>query len=120
MAETLLKLRSNILASMKVVAPTGGYTAGDMVKVQDTVGVIVATVLVAKEAALIYECEKIIVPKTAATGITFAAGDKVYYNASAGAVTNVSSGNTLCGRALEVAGATDAEALIDLKGNLAA
>ena len=120
MAETLLKLRSSIFSSMKVIAPSGGYTAGDMVKVQDTVGVIVKTVLITKEAALIYECEKIIVPKTAATGITFAAGDKVYYDSAAGAVTNVSSGNTLCGRALEIAGATDAEALIDLKGNLVA
>lgn len=119
MAETKLKLRSNILASMVVTAPSGGYTAGDMVKVQDTVGVIVEKALATKPAVLIYECEKVIVPKVAGTGITFVAGDKVYYDGSS-AVTNVVSGGTLCGRALETADATDDEVMVDLKGNIAA
>lgn len=119
MTETKLKLRSNRFASMVVTAPSGGYTAGDMVKVQDTVGVIAETALVTKPAVLIYECEKVVVPKVAGTGITFAIGDKVYYDGTS-AVTNVSSGSTLCGRALEAADATDDEVLVDLKGNIAA
>jgi len=112
-------MRSPIFASMQLIAPSGGYTAGDMIKVQDTVGVIAEDAAVTKPAVLIYGCEKIVVPKVVGTGITFAAGDKVYYN-GASAVTNVSSGNTLCGRALEAADATDDEVMIDLKGNVAA
>lgn len=120
MAETNLKLRSSIFASMQVTAPTAGYTAGDMVKVEDTVGVIAETKAATLAAVLIYKCEKIIVPKVAATGITFAAGDKVYYNATSGAVTSTASGATLCGRALEAAAWNDDEVLIDLNGNVAA
>ena len=117
MVATNLKTRSPNFASMQVVAPSGGYTAGDMVKVQDTVGVISESVLATKVAVLIYACEKIVVPK--ATGITLEAGDKVYYD-GAGAITNVSSGNTLCGRALEAAGSSDEEVEIHLKGNVEA
>jgi len=114
------RLRTNIFASMKVTAPSGGYTAGEMTKVSDTVGVIVEAAAVGKDAVLVYSAEKIDVPKSAATGITFAKGQKVYYIGSTKNVTNSSSGNTLCGRALEVAGATDERVLIDLKGNVAA
>lgn len=119
MTETKLKLRSNRWASMVVIAPTGGYTAGQIVKVEDTVGVIVETVAVGKPAVLIYECEKIVVPKVVATGVTLVVGAKVYYDGT-GAVTNESSGTTLCGRVLEAAGQDDEEVLIDLKGNVAA
>jgi predicted RecA/RadA family phage recombinase len=120
MAATALNLRSNIFASMVVTAPSAGYTAGQMVKIEDTVGVIAETKTVGQDAVLIYKCDKILVPKVAGTGIIFAAGDKVYYRAASSAVTNASSSNTLCGRALEAAGATDDEVLIDLTGNLAA
>jgi len=120
MSETALKLRSNVFASMVVTAPTAGYTAGDMVKVEDTVGVIAETKAATLDAVLIYKCEKIVVPKVAGTGISFAAGDKVYYKAADKKVTNASTGNTLCGRALEAAGASATTVLIDLTGNLAA
>ena len=120
MAATNLNLRSNVFASFIVTAPTAGYTAGQMVKIEDTVGVIAETVSAGKSTALIYKCEKIVVPKVAGTGITFAAGDKVYYRAASAAVTNASSSNTLCGRALEAAGASATTVLIDLTGNLAA
>ena len=120
MAATNLNLRSSIFASMIVTAPTAGYTAGQMVKIEDTVGVIAETKAATLDAVLIYKCEKIVVPKVAGTGITFAAGDKVYYRAASAAVTNASTGNTLCGRALEAAGASATTVLIDLTGNIAA
>ncbi len=120
MGETNLKLRSNIFASMEVTTPTAGYTAGQMLKIEDTVGVIAETKTVGETAVLIYKCEKIVVPKVAGTGIVFAAGDKVYFKAADAAVTNASSGNTLCGRALEAADASDEEVLIDLAGNVSA
>jgi len=115
-----MELRSNIWASIKVIAPSAGYVKGQMTKVEDTVGVIVDDADNLEEAVLVYSCEAVEVPKTAGTGITFAAGDKVYFDAAAGAVTNVSSGNTLCGRAKEAATTTDDVVIIDLKGNIAA
>lgn len=120
MSETALKLRSDIFASMELTTPSAGYTAGQMLKVEDTVGVIVETKTVGQTAVLIYKCEKIVVPKVAGTGITFAAGDKVYFVAASAAVSNSSSGNTLCGRALVAAAADDTTVEIDLEGGLQA
>jgi len=95
-------------------------TTGDMRKIQSAVGIIVEDALNTEEAVLVYSAEKITVPKTAATGITFAIGDPVYFDDTAKAITNSAGGNTICGRALEAALATDETALIDLKGNVAA
>jgi predicted RecA/RadA family phage recombinase len=89
-----------------------------MIKISDTVGVIVETAAVGVETALVYSCEKIVVPKD--TGVVFAAGAKVYYKAGTAAVTSTASGNTLCGRCL-VAGLTgDTELEIDLHGDVPA
>jgi len=120
MSETALKLRSSNYASMEVTTPTAGYTAGQMVKINDTVGVIAETKTVGQIATFIYRCEKIVVPKVAGTGITFAAGAKVYFKAASSAVNNVSSGNTLCGRCTLAAAAADATVEIDLDGAKAA
>jgi hypothetical protein len=56
MSETNLKLRSDIFASMELTTPTAGYTAGQMVKVEDTVGLIVETKTVGQTAVLVYRC----------------------------------------------------------------
>jgi predicted RecA/RadA family phage recombinase len=120
MAETNLKLRNDVFASMEITTPTAGYTAGQMVKINDTVGVIAETKTVGQTAVLIYRCEKVIVPKVAGTGITFSAGSKVYFVAGSAAVSNSSSSNTLCGRAMEAATADDDEVEIDLNGACAA
>lgn len=118
MSATALNLRSPNFKSFKVTAPSAGYTAGQMLKLEDTVGVIVETKASGYDTALIYECEKIVVPKS--TGVTFAAGDKVYFDATAAAVTSVASGNTLCGRANEAADASDTSLEISLMGQVAA
>jgi predicted RecA/RadA family phage recombinase len=120
MSETLLKLRSDVFASMEVVTPTAGYTAGQMVKIGDVVGVIAETKTVGQIAVLIYKCDKIIVPKVAGTGITFAAGAKVYFKSANAAVTNASTSNTLCGRCTVAAVAADTTVEIDLNGAVAA
>ena len=118
MSATALKLRNPHFKSVKVTAPSAGYTAGQMVKIEDTVGVIVETKTVGLDTALIYGCEKIVVPKS--TGVTFTKGDKVYFNASAAKVTSTASGNTLCGRANEDAASGATEIEIDLNGDVAA
>lgn len=121
MSETALKLRSDIFASMEITTPTAGYTAGQMVKIEDTVGVIAETKTVGQTAVLIYKAEKIVVPKGTGTGEnTFAAGDKVYFDASDASVNSASSGNTLCGRCLVAAGASDTTVEIQLNGDVQA
>jgi len=121
MAETNLKLRSDIFASMEITTPSAGYTAGQMVKIEDTVGVIAETKTVGQTAVLIYKAEKIVVPKGTSTGEnTFAAGDKVYFDAGDANVNSSSEGNTLCGRCLVAAGASDTTVEIQLNGDVQA
>jgi predicted RecA/RadA family phage recombinase len=120
MTETLLKLRSKNFKSVKVTAPTGGLTAGQLYVSNSLVGVIVDTVLVGEETAMIYQCDKIVVAKQAGTGITFSIGTKVYYRSAGPDVTNASTSNTLIGRATETAGASDTSVEIDLMGNVVA
>jgi predicted RecA/RadA family phage recombinase len=120
MSETLLKLRSKNFKSVKITAPTGGLTAGQLCASNSLVGVVVETVAAGKETALIYACDKIVVPKRAGTGITFSIGTKVYYRSAGPDVTNASTSNTLIGRATETADAADTEVEIDLMGNVVA
>jgi len=115
--ETGLKLRTRLESAKTLKATTDSTTthsAGDMVVVGDTVGVVVEDVGTSSDFVLVYEAEKIVVPKKAGAGLSLSAGDKVYYEAASAAVTGESTGNTLCGRALESAGTADDEALIDL------
>jgi predicted RecA/RadA family phage recombinase len=112
-----LKLRTKLESAKTLKAKTGEaetLKAGDMTKVHDTIGLVVEDAAASSEFVLVYEAEKIIVPKSKGTGISFSAGDSVYYDASAKTVTNASSSNTLCGKALSDAGEQDGEVLIDL------
>ena len=119
MTATNLKIRSDKFDTMEFEA-SEDLVAGEMRKIEDTVVVVMASVDSGDDALGVYSCTRIIVPKTAASGITFAQFDNVYFDASAEAVTNSSGGNTLIGRALEAATAAATEVMIDLKGNLAA
>ena len=118
MSATAFKPRSPNYKSVKVTTPTAGYTAGQMTKIQQLVGVLIETTTVGEDAVLVYACEKIVVPKS--TGVTFAVGAKVYFDSAAAAITSVASGNTLCGRALEVGASGDKELEIELLGQVAA
>lgn len=118
MAATALNLRSPNFKSVPVTAPSAGYVAGQMCKVEDLVGVIVETKTSGYETALIYQCDKIVLPKK--TGVTFTKGDKIYFSSADAAITSVASGNTLCGRALEDGASADTDLECDLKGDAAA
>lgn len=120
MTETGAKLRSPQFASVQFTAPTGGLTRGQMYKHNSLVGVIVDTVDAGEIAVMIYKADKIVCPKRAGTGITFAIGDKVYYRAASNNLTNATTSNTLCGRCLVAAGATDTEVEVDLNGAVVA
>ncbi len=115
--ETGLKLRTRLESAKTLKARNGGSetcSAGDMLKLHDTIGVVVEAAAENQEFVLVYEAEKIVAPKSAGTGVSFETGGNVYYDAAAQSVTNAASGNTLCGKALEAAADNDDEVLIDL------
>lgn len=113
--ESGLKLRTKLESAKTLRATTDATTtrsAGDMIAVGDTIGVVVEDVGTSSDFVLVYEAEKILVPK--ASDVSFSEGDVVYFDPAQGEVTSVATSNTKCGRALEAAGTTDDEALIDL------
>jgi len=117
--ETALKIRSDRFSSMKVTAPTAGYTAGLLTKVGSVVGAIAEAVATLASGVLIYRCEKIVVAKSVVTGNSFTVGAKVYY--SSNAVYNSStkpSGAVLCGICTVAAAVADTTVEIDLDGCL--
>ncbi len=113
-----LKLRSNKWESMKVSAPSAGYSAGDLVKVNDTIGVIVEDAAgdkVLADAILIYKAEKVLLPKKGSDG-TVEAGAKVYLDNEA--VSGSGDNHSLCGICLEAAVEADEEILVALDGTM--
>lgn len=117
-----LQLRSPNFKTIKVTAASPStYVKGLLTKVEDMVGVIVDDIVALAEGVMIYQADKIIVNKRVGTTCVFAAGDKVYYNSATNTVDiAVTSAYTLCGRALEAAGATVGTVLIELNGHIAA
>lgn len=121
MAETGLKLRTAApngdWRSFKAVAVTPGATAGQMDLIEDTVGVYAQTAATGEDVAFIYHAEKILVPKSTASGAgVFTAGDKVYFDHADEEVNSSSGGNYLCGICVKDAALADTEVLIDLDG----
>lgn len=97
---------------------SAGYTAGDVVKVENTIGIIVETKATGEDAELCYRAAKIELPKsTDSTEGVFAAGDAVYYDAGDGNFNNASGGNTKVGIALEAAAASATYVLVDFDGS---
>ncbi len=89
---------------------------GDMGKVQECVGVYASKGAIGDVVSFIYQAEKISLPKTAATGVTFKAGDKVYFDSGAGAVSVGGSGGSFCGIALKDALFSDTTVEVELDG----
>lgn len=113
--ESGLKLRTRLESAKTLKSATDGSTthgAGDMIVVGATIGVVVEDAAENSDFVLVYEAEKIVAPKAASA--VFGVGDVVYYDAANFNVTDVSTANTKCGRALEAAASADAEVLIDL------
>lgn len=127
--ESGLKLRTK-LESAKTLQFTNSATnatlaAGAMTVIGSTIGAVVESVGTSGQAmndtypngpdgVLVYEAEKIVLPKDTGTGLSFSTGDKIYYSAAEKNVTSVATANTLCGRALEAAGTSETEILADL------
>lgn len=115
--ESGIKLRTKLESAKTLKASTGTsetHSAGDMIAVGGTVGVVVEDVGTSSDFILVYDAEKIVVPKATGTGISFSPGDNVYYDPNANCVTSVSTDNTKCGKALESADTSDDELLMDL------
>ncbi|OGP58266.1 MAG: hypothetical protein A2V67_20515 [Deltaproteobacteria bacterium RBG_13_61_14] len=115
--ESGLKLRTKLESAKTLKATTGTsetLSAGGMTVVGDTLGVVVEDAGTSSDFVLVYEAEKIVVPKATGTGRNLAAGSSVYYDATAQKVTDVATGNAKCGKALEAAGENDDEVLVDL------
>lgn len=110
--------------SLPAICPvSAGFSQYDIVKIQETVGVVYfeASVALSEEFQLVYHCEKIIVDKQTGTGESFVAGDKVYWSGVNGAAVtpNYQTGYYWIGIATEPAGESDETVEIDLKGDKA-
>ena len=121
---TNFKLRSSTsldpFATLEFTAGTD-YTAGDMIKKEDTVGVIVNDVDSTYQAVLCYLAAKIVVPCAIVTSgnlADYAEGCKVYFDAADEEVNTSSSGNTLCGIVTTQPAVGDEEVEIHLDGTL--
>ena len=126
MSATNFNLRSSTsldpYASFELTA-TAIYTAGEMVKIADTVSVVAAAAAIGVLAVHVYVAAKILVPCVAITSGNlgdFAVGKKVYFDAADKEVNASSSGNTLCGRVTTAPSVGDETIEIHLQGNAAA
>lgn len=120
MALTGPHIRSEHWQSVDLTVPSGGVTKGQMDLIEAMVGVWAETKDAGETCAFIFQADKIAVPKGTGSTSIFAAGQKVYFDHADANVNESSGGNTLCGRALEVALAADDELLITLNGHVAA
>ena len=121
---TNFKLRSSTgndpFASLEITAATA-YTAGQMVKQEDIVGVVVGTVAVGAQVVIVYQASKIVVPcqlVTTANLANMVAGCKVYFDSADASVNTVASGNTLCGIVTKTAALAATTVEIHLMGAL--
>jgi len=97
------------------------YTAGQMIRLEDTVGVIIETVADTYQAVLNYHAAKIIVPCVEITSgnlADFAVGSKVYFDVTDAEVNATAAGNYLCGIVLVTPSVGDETIEIHLIGTL--
>ena len=121
MAATALNLRCKEWSSFNIDAPSAGYTAGQMLVINDTVCVMVDTAAVGVQDTAIYKAKKILVPSEpvpTGSGGTGSVGTKVYFDATNARITFTASGNTLCGILVVDAAVGDTTVVIDLDGTL--
>lgn len=109
----VLNLRHPDFKSVKVTAPSGGYTAGALVAVGALIGQIVEAAAEGAEAVLIYACQKIVLPKAAGA---VAVGDRLYYDPDNECLTTTFTSPGYCAICTQAAGAADATVECDLTG----
>lgn len=83
------------------VAPSGGVTSGTPVKIQDLV--VIPAVTAAEDATFNALVKGVVRGVAKATGATWTAGQKLYWDDSAKKFTTTSGGNTLIGTAAAAA-----------------
>ena len=109
--ESGLKIRTKLESAKALRLKTGdmgSHSAGDMLKVEDLIGVVVEDVGPNSDFVLVYEAEKIVVPKRADASIRAGQFVRFYH----GRVHNLVGEH--CGIALEDAGLDAEEIMIDL------
>lgn len=122
MAITGMQLRCSTqeTKALTYTVPSGGCVGGEMVKINDTVGVFAETKDAGEDVAVIFSAHKILLPKVAAGGQAITQGGKIYFVAATKNVTVTAQGNTLCGRALVAAGDNATTVLAVLNGDVVA
>lgn len=104
-------------STIRVTAPTGGYTAGTMVSLVNMVGVVSETVAASATAVLVTEGVYTVTAKKAGAGEAWAIGDDVYLTAT-GDLTETATSNVFAGTVWETAatGATTGKIRINFGG----
>jgi len=117
-----LKMRCSLAdcSTTVITAPSGGYTAGQLVAVGDQylTGVIYKDVDAGEDAVLIYKAPRILVPCVAVTSGAFDVGNRVFYDVVDAEVNESASGNHLCGVVMVAPSVGDEEVEIDLDGTM--
>ncbi len=109
-----LDLRTSLEHAKTVDITNGGsaVSAGDIVALGDIFGAVVEDTAANDPGVVIYQAEKIVLPKATGTG-AIAAGDKVYYDATNKDITSTATANTLVGIATVAAADGDTTIEID-------
>lgn len=100
---------------ISVTVPSGGYTKGKLYLLASAAIVVALETKAAAATCPVLtgkNMKSIWVAKVAGTGLTIAAGAKVYFKSASNAVTGTASGNTICGVCEEAATATATTVLI--------
>ena len=122
LAGNALKLRCSLedCHSTIVTAPSGGYTAGQLLAVGDQylTGVIVKDADEGEDVTLIYKARRIVVPCVAVTSGSFDVGNRVFYDVADAEVNESASGNHLCGVVMEAPAVGAEEVEIELDGTM--
>ena len=111
-----------VCQNFEKLAPSAGWTAWTMYVVEDVVILNKATATYNNIGVLYYEIPKVLVESvTVSLGnlSQLAPGAKVYFDATNSVVTDISSGNTLCGIVTETPAVGDTKIEIHLMGALA-
>lgn len=96
----------------------GDRTSGDLLKLNDTVGVVVEDTDTGDAGVLVYQAAKIVVPCATVTSGAYTVGSKVYYDSGDSEVNESSGSNTLCGIVVEEPAVGAEEVMIHLMGCL--
>lgn len=127
--ESGLKLRTKLESAktLKYTNTSGSvtYTAGEMTVIGETIGAFIEAVGTSGAAEsdtypngpdgmLVYEAEKVSLPKADGAGLGFSAGDLAYYDATNKELTPTTTSNTKCAVVLEDTATSATEVLADL------